>query len=150
MPITNDSELRKAIDAMSPAQQQALGLRFAASVADLTKDARLLRALQDATAPGASEQAIGDAYKTAKAISTATYTACGQDANWAEQAEHFVAATLAAALAPPEQFAGKGNPAWKAAMQGRMARNCAMIETGEGAADTESQRQYRAAEALAG
>jgi len=150
MPITNDSELRKAIDAMTPVQQRALGIRFAESVADLTEDARLKRALQDAAAAGATEQDLAESYKTAKAISTATYTACGQDANWAEQAEHFVAATLAAALAPPEQFAGKGNPAWKAAMQGRMARNCAMIETGEGAADTESQRQYRAAEALLG
>jgi hypothetical protein len=145
--ITNDSELRNAIDALSFDQQQALGIRFAESVADLTTDARLKRALETALAPGADAADRTEAYRTAKAISIATYTVCGHDTNWAEQAEHFVAATLTAALAPADQFAGKGNPAWKAAMQARMARNCAMIETGEGMADTESQRQYRRASA---
>jgi hypothetical protein len=147
--ITNDSELRQLIDSLGVAQQRALGVRFAQSVITLTEDPRLKKALEAAVAPGVTEPELEEAYKTAKAISIATYTACGRDTAWMAQAEHFVAATLQAALAPVDQLPGKANAAWKAAMQARMARNCAMIETGEGG-ESESQEQYRIAAALAG
>jgi aromatic ring hydroxylase len=148
--ITNDSELRLAIEGLSFEQQRALGVRFAESVIGFTDDARLKKALQAAIDPSITEEELVEAYKTAKAISTATYTACGRDTDWMAQAEHFVAATLQAALAPPEQHPGKSTPAWKAAMQARMARNCAMIESGEGGVDNEAQRQYRIAEGVLG
>lgn len=148
--ITNDSELRQFIDSLGFEQQRALGVKFAASVIDLTADPRLKKALETALAPGVSAPEIEEAYKAAKAISTATFTACGRDADWLAQAEHFVAAALQAALAPADQLPGKGTAAWKAAMHARMARNCAMIETGQGSADSESQRQYKIAQAAAG
>ena len=148
--ITNDSELRQYIDSISFDQQRALGVKFAESVIDLTEDPRLKRALATALAAGASAEDIEEAYKTAKAISIATFTACGRDADWMAQAEHFTAAALQAALAPADQLPGKGTAAWKAAMHARMARNCAMIETGQGSADSESTRQYKIAQAASG
>jgi len=148
--INNDSELRQFIDALSFEQQRALGVKFAESVMDLTQDPRLKKALDTALTPAVTAPEVEEAYKTAKAISTATFTACGRDADWMAQAEHFTAAALQAALAPADQLPGKGTAAWKAAMQARMARNCAMIETGQGSADSESQRQYRIAQAASG
>jgi len=148
--IGNDSELRQFIDSLSFAQQRALGVRFAQGVIDLTQDPRLTKALETALTPGVSAPELEEAYKTAKAISTATFTACGRDADWMAQAEHFSAAALQAALAPADQLPGRGTAAWKAAMQARMARNCAMIETGQGSADSESQRQYKIAQAASG
>jgi len=148
--IGNDSELRQFIDSLSFAQQRALGVRFAQGVIDLTQDPRLTKALETALTPGVSALEVEEAYKTAKAISTATFTACGRDADWMAQAEHFSAAALQAALAPADQLPGRGTAAWKAAMQARMARNCAMIETGQGSADSESQRQYKIAQAASG
>ena len=148
--ISNDSDLRRVIDGLGFEQQRALGVRFAEGVIEFTSDARLKKALQAALDPNITDEELGEAYKSAKAISTATYTACGRDADWMAQAEHFVAASLQAALAPPEQHPGSSTPAWKAAMQARMARNCAMIETGQGGVDNEAQRQYRIAEAALG
>ena len=148
--IGNDSELRQFIDSLSFAQQRALGMRFAQGVIDLTQDPRLTKALETALTPGVSAPELEEAYKTAKAISTATFTACGRDADWMAQAGHFSAAALQAALAPADQLPGRGTAAWKAAMQARMARNCAMIETGQGSADSESQRQYKIAQAASG
>jgi hypothetical protein len=145
--VTNDSELRQFIDSLDFEQQRALGVKFAESVIDLTQDPRLKKALQTALTPVVSEPEVEEAYRNAKAISTATYTACGRDTDWMAQAEHFVAAALQAALAPADQLPGKGTAAWKAAMQARMARNCAMIETGQGGVDSESQRQYKIAQA---
>lgn len=148
--INNDSELRQFIDSLGFEQQRALGVKFAESVMDLTQDPRLKKALDTALTPAVTAPEVEEAYKTAKAISTATFTACGRDADWMAQAEHFAAAALQAALAPADQLPGKGTAAWKAAMQARMARNCAMIETGQGSADSESQRQYRIAQAASG
>lgn len=148
--ITNDSELRQFIDSLGFAQQRALALQFAGGVIDLAQDPRLNKALQAALAPGVTDPEVDDAYRTAKAISTATYTACGRDTDWMAQAEHFVAAALQAALSPADQLPGKITSAWKAAMHARMARNCAMIETGEGSPDNESQRQYKIAQAAHG
>jgi hypothetical protein len=148
--INNDSELRQFIDSLGFEQQRALGVKFAESVMDLTQDPRLKKALDTSLTPAVTAPEVEEAYKTAKAISTATFTACGRDADWMAQAEHFTAAALQAALAPADQLPGKGTAAWKAAMQARMARNCAMIETGQGSADSESQRQYRIAQAASG
>ncbi len=63
-----------------------------------------------------------------KAYSVQTFTACGRDADWASQAEHFVAAAALAALLPEKQLPATNTVlAWKAAMQARMAKNCEMI-----------------------
>jgi hypothetical protein len=143
--ITNDNALRSFIDALSFDRQRALGVRFAGAVAGLSQDSRLARAFQTAAAKEATAADLEEAMRVAKTIAINTYTACGKDTDWMAQAEHFVAAALWAALAPAEQHAGKSTPAWKAAMQARMARNCAMIESGEGGVSNEAARQYQAA-----
>jgi len=143
--ISNDRDLRDALNALSPIRQRILGAKFAENVVHLCKDDRVTRSLATAQNPDASDTELQDAYKAAKSYATQTYTACGTDTDWLAQADHFVAASAAAALTPADQLSAKTNPAWKAAVQARMSKNCEIMEEDEGEMETEAERQYRIA-----
>lgn len=145
MTISNDRELRSALDALSLAQQRTLGACFAQNVSAVTNNPRLLKALKVAMTSDSTDQEREDAYKAAKSIAVQTYTSCGRDADWDAQAEHFVASACAATLLPDALLTEKFNPAWKAAIQSRMAKNCLMIESDEGEMDNEAEQQYKIA-----
>ena len=147
--ISNDHELREAIDKLSAPQQRRLGASFAKDVLHLCRDERVVRAVETALDTRASQAELEDAYRAAKAYATKTYTACGKDTDWLAQADHFVAASAVAALTPPNLASGTANAAWKAAVQARMAKNCEMVETDQGDTESTAERQYRiASEAL--
>jgi hypothetical protein len=142
--ITNDHDLREAISGLSASEQRSLGGQFVANVAHLSQDERINRAIDASKNPGISDSELDELYKSLKAFATQTYTACGSDADWAAQAEHFVAAAAAASLSRDEQNSARG--AWKAAMQARMAKNCEMILNDDGGVANESEKQYRLTE----
>ena len=148
--ITNDHQLRELINGLDSNRQRMLGGRFAQSVIGITSNSRLQRAAEAASRSDSTEEDIAEALKSARGVANDTYTACGRDADWLAQAEHFVARACAAALSPPEQLGSAGNPAWKAAMYARMAKNCQMIETGQAETDNEAQRQYQVAVSFTG
>jgi hypothetical protein len=135
--IINDHDLREAISGLSPAEQRALAGQFVANVSHLSQDQRINHAIDVTANPNISEAELEEAYKTMKAFATQTYTACGSDADWAAQAEHFVAAAAAASLT------SDARGAWKAAMQARMAKNCEMILNDDGGVANESEKQYQ-------
>ncbi len=143
--ITNDQQLREALNNLSTQQQRELGGRYVSSVSHLSGDARISRAVEVSAKAEIAPQELEETYKSVKAFATQSYTACGADADWAAQAEHFVAAAAAASLAPQETGA-QSNNAWKAAMQARMAKNCEMILNDAGEVDNEAQKQYQIAE----
>ncbi|MCU7816648.1 MAG: hypothetical protein KZQ92_05195 [Candidatus Thiodiazotropha sp. (ex Lucinoma borealis)] len=142
--ISNDQHLREAISQLAPAQQRELGGQFVANVGHLSQDPRIVRAIEAAANPDLTSMELEDTYKAVKAFATQSYTACGRDADWAAQAEHFLAAAAAAALATDDQNNAKA--AWKAAMQARMAKNCEMILNDEGGIANESEKQYQMAD----
>ena len=144
--ITNDQQLREALNNLNPQQQRELGGLYVSNVSHLSADPRINRALDAASRADISPQELEDAYKSVKTFATQSYTACGRDADWAAQAEHFVAAAATACLAPDEQSGAKSNNAWKAAMQARMAKNCEMILNDAGELANEAEKQYRIAE----
>ena len=144
--IINDQQLRSALSTLPLDRQRALGGLFANSVAELSKDTMLDKALAATVANEISEPEREDAFKLAKSIATKTYTACGRDADWLIQAQHFVAAACSAVLTPQQQVDPQVNLAWKAAIQARMAKNCLMMETGSGEIDNEAQKQYKIAQ----
>ncbi|WP_462320048.1 hypothetical protein [Halochromatium sp.] len=148
--ISNDKQLRDLLDRLSVEQQRLIGLRFAQSLAHLSRDERVKRAIETGLRTDVSEPELEDAYRAAKAWSTKTYTDCGKDTDWLAQADHFVAAAVAAALTPDNMLPDKKtNRAWKAAMHARMANNCELVE-GEGNAHLdEVQRQYEIADDFA-
>jgi len=143
--ISNDTEMRDAIKMLDASAQRRLGARLVGSVKGLTQNPDLLRAIDTAMEPDPPASTLEAAYRTAKGIAVATYTACGHDADWLAQAEHFVASASAAALAPVSG-SNDGSPAWKAAMQARIARTCAMIEQADNQVDNEATRQYEIVE----
>jgi len=143
--ISNDHDLRDALSRLDDVRQRILGAAFTKSVIHLCRNQRVHRAVESALNPDASESELLDAFKAVKGYAAKTYTACGRDTDWLGQADHFVAATAAAALTPPGQFSEKTNPAWKAAVQARMAKNCELMIEDEGEMETEAQRQYRIA-----
>lgn len=148
--IDNDYDLREALEALSGDQQRQLGGFFVESVLHLCQDPRVSKAVAMAVAPTSSPIELEDAYRAAKGYARRTYTACGTDTHWLEQADHFVAAAAAAALLPEDQCSASYNRAWKAAIHARMAKNCEMMEREEGEVDNEAQRQYRIAAAFVG
>lgn len=148
--IENDYDLRDAIDGLSADRQRRLGGFFVESVLHLCKDPRVQKAVAVAVAPASSPLELQDAYTAANSYARRTYTACGTDANWLEQADHFVAAAAAAALLPEDQCPASYSRAWKAAIQARMAKNCEMMELAVGEVDNEAHRQYRIAAAFVG
>jgi hypothetical protein len=143
--ISNDHELRDSLNALSAQQQRIMGARFAMDVMHLGKDERVRRAAETALRADATDAELQDALRAAKSHATKTYTDCGKDTDWLAQADHFVAAAVADDLTPPAQLSEKTNPAWKAAVQARMAVNCAMMEESEGPEESEQERQYRIA-----
>ncbi len=148
--ITTDSALRQWLDQLSADQQKLIGVQFVNSVAHLCQDERLRRALDAVLSPNADTVALEDAYRTAKARATKTYTDCGKDTNWLAQADHFVAAALAAALVPEHLLSERSsNRAWKAAMQARMANNCELMEGEIATSGSEAERQYAIAQSFA-
>jgi hypothetical protein len=144
--ISNDQDLRHLLGRLPADQQRTIGLRFAQSVAHLSRDERVNRAIDTGLEEDASSVELEDAYRAAKAWATKTYTDCGKDTDWLAQADHFVAAAAAAALTPDAQLMDKTNRAWKAAMQARMAKNCEMVEAEDDDQTDEVQRQYAIAE----
>lgn len=143
--ITNDYDLRRALNELSAMHQRVMGARFAMSVIHLCPDERVRRAVEVALDPEASDTLLEDALKAVKHYATTTYTDCGKDTDWQAQAGHFVAAAATAALTPMERIAERANPAWRAAVQARMAKNCETMEQTEGETESESDRQYRIA-----
>lgn len=146
--ISNDHELRAALAGLSADRQRVLGAQFAKSVIALNRDERVARAVETGLNIEASPAELEDAFRAAKGYATKTYTDCGKDTDWLAQADHFVAAAAAAALS---QDAGdRQNRAWKAAVQARMAVNCAQMEDEQGELESEAGRQYRIAETYLG
>jgi hypothetical protein len=149
--ISNDQELLLALRKLPAEQQRILAARFAKSVAHLSKEPRVVHAIETGLEPEASADALADAYRAAKSHATKTYAECGRDTNWPAQADHFVAEAAVAALTPDSLLSEQSpNRAWKAAVQARMAVNCASVEDDEGKTPSEMERQYRMAEELLG
>jgi len=145
--ISNDQALRDLLARLSVEQQRLIGLRFAQSLIHLSRDERVKRAIETGLRTDTTESELEDAYRAAKAWATKTYTDCGKDTDWLAQADHFVAAAVAAALTPDSMLPdNKTNRAWKAAMHARMANNCELVDEQGNARLDEVQRQYEIAD----
>ncbi len=139
--ISNDTEFRDALDSLSPAEQRALAVRLVENVLSLSTDKRLSEVLKSAADTEASPAALAAAFKEAKVASLEAHARCGAEGDWNDQAGYFVARAAQACIETQVQSGGK-NPAWKAAMNCRMARTCLASESEEDSHNSESQAQY--------
>lgn len=136
--ISNDTEFRQALDALSLEQQRTVASRFVQNVLSLSGDSRLQQVI-DAVDVGTD---LATAFKSAKRVSLEAHARCGSEGDWNEQAGYFVARAAQAAVEPQVRTAGK-NPAWKAAMQCRMARTCLASDSDEDTHDLETGAQHQ-------
>ena len=141
--ISNDQQLREALNNLPLEAQRKLGSRFVSSISELSQNPLILQGIQALETPEPSAIELESLYKRVKKLAIDSYTACGRDADWSAQAEHFAAAALADCLIPEGQVPANNNIAWKAAMHARMARNCEMIQNDQGEVDNEATRQYQ-------
>jgi hypothetical protein len=142
MNIQNDIELKQALEKLSIEDQRAVAAQFVESVLYLNNEPLIRRALEVAKNKNRTPIEFEDAYKNVKSLAVKSYTTCGENADWDAQAAHFVAEAAKACLTPVEQLDAKQNLAWQSAIQARMAKNCAMIESEDEVIDNEAQKQY--------
>jgi hypothetical protein len=140
MAIDNDIEFKAALGDLPRAEQRHIAARFAENVLALCKDPRVKEAINAAKRTDLTDDAYSAALHAAKAASVDSYTQCGHECNWNDQAGHFAAEAALACFRPNEPG---GNTAWDAAMHARMARTCETIAIGEGTANDEAAEQYR-------
>lgn len=142
-PIDSDTVFRAALSELPVDQQRQVAKLFVDHVMDLTDSAKVRQAMVFADANMPSVEAdLADGYKAAKAAAIESYTLCGNEGDWRNQAGHFVAAAAVACLTPGPQAGRAGSVAWSTAMNARMARVCKKIADGQGADDTEAKEQY--------
>lgn len=141
--ITNDKQLRQQLDALDISQQRLVALLLIKSVLSLSTDSQIQKVLEIADNSASSEEELLAAFQQIKSIATKTYTDCGSETDWKQQAEHFVAAAVMACLTPENQLTKGKSLVWKTAMQARMAKNCEMIEKDSAEVDNESAKQYQ-------
>lgn len=141
--ISNDEEFRQALHTLDATQQRMIAARFVQHVLPLSSDDRLNQVVKVASDSDASEAALADALKTARAATFDSHTRCGSEGNWTEQAGYFVARAATAAVTPLAQSKG-GSPSWQAAMSSRMAKTSILIddESSEAPTHTENEWQY--------
>ncbi len=140
--ISNDTQFRQALEKLELNEQRAAAALFVNNLSNLAREPQLREAIEVAMDPDASATQCANAYRNAKSIAVGSYTSCGKDADWLGQAEHFLAAACAVALTPDDAIPDRLNLAWKAAMQTRMAHNCAMIESEQADDVTIFKQQY--------
>jgi hypothetical protein len=140
MNISNDIEFKSVLSDLSRAGQRLVAARFAENVLALSRDTRIKSAINLAKRTDLTDDELADWDASAKAASVESFTQCGHECDWNDQAGHFVAEAALAGVKPTEPGA---NPAWDAAMHARMARTCETIATGQGTDNPEAAAQYR-------
>ena len=140
MIISNDTEFKTALNDLSRARQRLVAARFAENVLTLSRDSRIKNTINSAKHADISADELAAAFRAAKAASVDSYTQCGHECDWNNQASHFVAEAVLSCVKPAEPGS---NAAWDAAMHARMARTCASIAAGNGTSNGEDAAQYR-------
>ena len=138
--ISNDQEMKQALDNLDPTQQRLAGALFVQNVLDLASDDRINKAVQVALNAGSDGDNLKAALKSVNSAALEGHTRCGAEGDWKDQANYFVARAAAACLAPKVRSEGK-DPAWQAALSSRMARTSAAIDS-DSATAQENVKQF--------
>jgi len=143
MAIANDKDFKAALSALDPARQRQVAARFVDSVLAMCADVRIAGAVSAAKRLDITDVELAAMYLAVKTASVESYTQCGHETDWTDQAGHFVAKAALNCVRPAAD-----NLAWDAAMAARMARTCATIADGEGSESREAEAQYRILDAF--
>jgi len=140
--ISNDQELKQALDRLDVTQQRVVGALFVENVLDLSNDERIGKAVKLALDPAADSDVLKSAQKSVTNAILESHARCGAEGDWKDQATYFVGRAAAACLMPKPRSTGK-DPAWQAALSSRMARTSAAIDSDGGMPEQESAKQFQ-------
>ena len=140
--ITSDTDLRSAFKQLDATQNRLIGALLVQNVLALTTDDRVKRAIEKALDVKASDDELSDMFKSLKRAMIDSSTRCGADADWDEQASHFVLRAASTVVTPKAQR-DSVDPLWQIVQSCRMARSCALIATNDDSDNPESEFQYQ-------
>lgn len=138
MSIRNDPDFKAALMALDSGRQRRVAARFVGSAQALCDDPRVTAAVSFAKRADISEAELSVIFQAAKQAAVERYTHCGDEADWPNQAGHFLAEAAMACVAPASPTL-----AWDVAMRVRVARTCEAIASGHGSEHSEAENQYR-------
>ena len=121
--ITNDREMKLALERLDPLQLRLAGAAFVHGVMDLCHDEHLRRGLAVAQDAGASGEELKAALKPVSIATINSHARCGAEGDWQDQANYFIGRAIGCLLGcqAPNRTRDK-NPAWQVALACRMAR----------------------------
>ena len=102
MNIGDDSEFKAALSFLSGATRRLVAARFAENVLALCPDPRVKGAIESAKRTDISAAELATLFQSAKAASVDSYTQCGHECDWNDQASHFVAEAGLACVRPEQ------------------------------------------------
>jgi hypothetical protein len=140
MTIRTDADFKATLNKLPIPEQRRVAARFVESVAALCRDPRVTAAINAAKRADISDAELTAAFHAVKTACVDSYTQCGHEADWREQAGHFVAKAAETCVMPAGHVHEIG---WTAAMRARMARTCEVISAGQGTENREADQQYR-------
>lgn len=140
--ITDEAGLRNAFKELDSTQNRLVGALLVQNVLPLTTDDRVKRAIEKALDPQASDDELSDMFKSLKRAMIDSSTRCGADADWDEQASHFVTRAASTVVTPKAQR-DSVDPLWQIVQSCRMARSCSLIASNDDSDNPESESQYQ-------
>jgi len=140
--ITDDAGLKSAFKELNPIQHRIVGALFVQNVLPLTNDERVKRAIEKAQDPLTENDELSDMFSSIKRAMIDSSTRCGADADWDEQASHFVIRAANTVVTPNAQK-DTANSMWQVAQSCRMARSCSLIASADDSENPESETQYQ-------
>ncbi len=139
MAIANDKDFKAALARLSPVEQRQVAARFVQRVLPLTGDVRVKAAINMAMRADVTDAELAVISQAANTARVESYTQCGKETDWNEQAGHFVAKAAATCVRPVIE--GQ-NLAWDTAMQVRVACTCDSAAVEEADHHREAEEQY--------
>jgi hypothetical protein len=143
--ISNDRDMKAALQGLDATRQRLIGARLVESVMDVCHDDRLRQVLNSALDTEADADRLLLAQKIVRQAVLDSHARCGAEGDWQDSATYFVGRALQACLSPQVLKEGK-SPAWQAALSCRMARTSAAIEQSDeqdgNSPAQETARQY--------
>lgn len=141
--ISDETSFQKALNELSRSEQRQLGALFVQAVLDLLDDPRIGSAIKCAQNPETPAEEMLVAHNRVKSLEIETYTSCGSKVDWHSMAAHHVASAGVRCVAPESTLMADDNIAFHAAMNCRLARNCATLAEGGEERCSEIEKQYQ-------
>ena len=140
--IASDTDLRNTFKQLDLAKNRIVGALLVKNVLPLTTENRVKSAIDKALEHSVTDDELSDMVKSLKRAMIDSSSRCGADADWDEQASHFVIRAASKVVTPKAQR-DSVDPLWQIVQSCRMARSCSLIGSNDDSDNPESESQYQ-------